>query len=402
MSAFRHPAYVVLAFSIVLGATRTDAQSSMADERSAFWAARDAVILPGAGIASVRVAAWDSGVDTTLFASRLARDAAGRPLIRGYDHFKLRQDTPMAVLPAELLERREQLNGILVGWDDIDSRVLSPAARAATRTFDSLPAEARAQLYRDMDRWSAYAHGTGVADVLLAGHGTAELVIARMEWPFGSPPVPCWTRELAHREADSMRDLIAFLVESGARVVNMSWGRAEASYRRNLEQCAPEMPADARVSLARYTVDTLRAVLRASMAAAPQVLFVGAAGNAGTTVEAANPATRFSLPNFLLIGAVDRNGAKAGYTNTGAEVTLYANGDRVPSRLPGGAMSHGTGTSIAAPNISNAAAKMLAVDPLLTGAELRALLEQTADTNATGQRVLHPARAVDAARARRK
>jgi hypothetical protein len=41
---------------------------------------------------------------------------------------------------------------------------------------------------------------------------------------------------------------------------------------------------------------------------------------------------------------------------------------------------------------------MLAVNPRLTGAQLRTLLEQTGDTNATGQRLIHPARAVEAAR----
>jgi subtilisin family serine protease len=211
--------------------------------------------------------------------------------------------------------------------------------------------------------------------------------------------VPCWTRELAVREAESIGELLAFIVASGARVVNMSWGRAERAYLSNLAQCAPGMPVDERRALARFTVDTIRAVLQVGMRAAPQVLFVGAAGNAGTSVEAANPATRFSLPNFLLVGAVDRLGARARYSNVGPEVTVYANGDRVPARLPGGALSYPTGTSMATPNVSNAAAKMLAVNPTLTGAELRNLLEQSSDTNATGDRLLHTIRAVRAAQA---
>ncbi len=139
--------------------------------------------------------------------------------------------------------------------------------------------------------------------------------------------------------------------------------------------------------------------MQKGMRSAPNVLFVGAAGNSGTTMDKANPATRFSLPNFLLVGAVDRNGAKAKFTNTGPEVTLYANGERVPARLPGGEMSFPSGTSMAVPNVTNTAAKMLAIAPGLTGAQLRRLLEETADINATGQKLLFPARAVDAARA---
>src|SRR5690606_19067855 len=134
--------------------------------------------------------------------------------------------------------------------------------------------------------------------------------------------------------------------------------------------CAPTMSAEERQALARFTVDTIRAVLQRGMQEAPHVLFVGAAGNAGTSVESANPATRFSLPNFLLVGAVDKTGARARYTNSGPEVTLYANGERVPARLPGGTVSYPSGTSMATPNVTNAAAKMLAVNPQLSGAEL--------------------------------
>ena len=103
---------------------------------------------------------------------------------------------------------------------------------------------------------------------------------------------------------------------------------------------------------------------------------------------------------FVLVGAVDENGARADFTNTGSEVTLFANGHRVPARLPGGPVSFPSGTSMAAPNVANAAAKMLAVNPRLTGSDLRAILHSTADPNATGDRLLNTRRAVQAAGAR--
>lgn len=305
----------------------------------------------------------------------------------------------MAVLPPGFGQRRDELNLALTAIDDLDGGVESPAAALMTARLEGLTEAETAAFSDDISRWSGYTHGTAVADIALAGRGRAEIIVARMEWWRGSPPVPCWSRELADREAASIRDLLTFLVDSGARVVNMSWGRFETAYLGNLEECAPDMPIEARRVLARYTVENIRTEMIAGMAAAPHVLFVGAAGNAGSSLEAANPATRFSLPNFILVGAVDRSGKLADYSNTGPEVVIYANGDRVPARLPGGMLSFPTGTSMATPNVANAAAKMLAVNPRLSGADLRALLEQTAVANSTGQSLLHTAHAVEAARA---
>lgn len=374
------------------------AQAKNNNQPENFWASRDVEIDTTGDASRIRIAIWDSGVDTSLFASQVVRNADGEIVLRGYDAFKNRQDTAMAVLPEAVLERQDELNEILLALDDRDSGVDSPAAEAITeRLKKQTPAEA-AEFDDVVGRWSGYVHGTGVADIALAGNPHAEIIVARMEWWHGSPPVPCWTRELADRERDSIRDQLQFLIENGARVVNMSWGRAERAYLSNLEECAPDMPDSERLELARYTVAAIRAVLIKGMASAPNVLFVGAAGNAGSDMKTANPATLFDLPNFLLVGAVDRNGAATNWTNTGPEVTLYANGDRVPARLPGGKPSFPSGTSMATPIVVNAAVKVLTVNPRMTGAELRALLERTATFNATGQPLLHPRRAVEAAR----
>ena len=366
------------------------------------WPARSVSVPADPKAKRIRIGIWDSGVDTTLFAGRLARDARGKVLLRGYDPFKQRQDTPMELLPSAMLARRDELNAALMGLDDLDTFVDSPAARDVKARMAAMTPAERKSASDEVDHWNSYVHGTSVADAALVEHGQAEIVIARMEWWHGTPPVPCWTRDLANREAASIQDLLTFLVKNGSRVVNMSWGRYERSYVRNLEQCAPDMPADERAAIARYSVDTVRAVLRAGMLASPQVLFVGALGNEGQSVAKSNPATRLDVPNFVLVGAVNNAGNLPAFTNFGPEVTLFAHGWRIPARLPGGVQGFATGTSIATPLVSNTAAKMLVANPKLSGADMRRLLVATADTNAKGLKLMHSARAVAAARAEKK
>lgn len=387
---------LIAVVTLFIGPLTAQAQSSAQPE--GFWASRDSTIDAAGDASKVRIAIWDSGVDTSLFANQVARNVDGEIILRGYDAFKNRQDTAMAELPEAILKRQSELNEILRALDDRDSGVDSPGAKAITeRLKKQTPAEA-AEFDDVVGRWSGYVHGTGVADIALAGNPHVEIIVARMEWWHGSPPVPCWTRELADREADSIRDQLQFVIDNGARVVNMSWGRAERASLSNLKECAPDSPELERLKLARYTVEAIRAVLIKGMESASNVLFVGAAGNAGTDMKTANPATLLALPNFLLVGAVDRNGAATDWTNNGPEVTLYANGDRVPARLPGGEPSFPSGTSMATPVVVNAAAKVLTVHPDMTGAELRAILERTATSNTTGHPLLHPGKAVEAAR----
>lgn len=366
-----------------------------------FWSDREVDIPYAPQAPVVGIAIWDSGVDTTLFTEQLQRDASGRVVLRGYDAHKQRQDTPLARLDDTLLARADELNNILRGLDDRDSGENTPEAQALEQLFATQSEQEAAAFDDAIGRWSGYVHGTAVADIAVRGHAQARIVVARMEWWHGSPPVPCWSRELADREAASIADLLEFVVASGARVVNMSWGRSKKAYLSNLARCAPERPLAEREELATYTVERIREVLKAGMAKHPQVLFVGAAGNDGTSLLDADPATRFTLPNFLLVGAADRHGNIPDWSNTGPEVALHANGDRVPARLPGGGISHPSGTSMAVPNVVNAAAKVLAVAPELTGAELRALLERTATLNDTGHRLLHTRQAVEAAGAHR-
>ena len=105
------------------------------------------------------------------------------------------------------------------------------------------------------------------------------------------------------------------------------------------------------------------------------------------------------LPNLLTVGAVDKAGDEASFTSYGPTVVVHANGYQVESVIPGGEKLAESGTSMAAPQVANLAAKILAVNPKLAPTEVIALIRDTADKTPDGRRMLlHPAKAVEAAR----
>lgn len=104
------------------------------------------------------------------------------------------------------------------------------------------------------------------------------------------------------------------------------------------------------------------------------------------------------LPNLLTVGAVDQAGDEASFTSYGPTVKVHANGYQVESTIPGGERIAESGTSMAAPQVTALAAKMLAVNPKLQPAELIRIIVATADKTPDGRRVLiNPKRAIAAA-----
>ena len=97
----------------------------------------------------------------------------------------------------------------------------------------------------------------------------------------------------------------------------------------------------------------------------------------------------------MTVGAVDIALQPTGFTSFGASVDVYANGFEVPARVPGGIIIAASGTSQAAPQVANLAAKLLAIDPDLSVAEIRALIEQSTTLESEkALRVVHPMQAI--------
>jgi subtilisin family serine protease len=183
------------------------------------------------------------------------------------------------------------------------------------------------------------------------------------------------------------------------RVVNMSWGGSVQDYENALEQCGIGKDPEERKKIAREYFDISRDALTRAIRSAPEILFVAAAGNenADSTFAESIPAA-IDAPNLLTVGAVDRAGDEASFTSYGKTVVAHANGYQVDSVIPGGQKLAESGTSMAAPQATNLAAKMLVVNPKLSPTDVIAIIRATVEKTPDGRRMLlHPAKAVAAA-----
>ena len=194
-----------------------------------------------------------------------------------------------------------------------------------------------------------------------------------------------------HAEVQRMA---ASLLELGARqgdrvLIYMSWGGSVRDIEDELEQCGIGKTPEERKTISREYFDIVKKALTQAMAGAPGILFVVAAGNSNSDASfTENAPADIVLPNLIKVGAVDRAGDEAPFTSYGPTVKVHANGYQVESYLPGGARVALSGTSMAAPQVTNVAAKLLAAKPSLTPPQLIDAITSTAERTTDGRRVL--------------
>jgi subtilisin family serine protease len=368
-------------------------------EKADIWAARDVALPPGRNYPPVKIAVWDSGVDASLFADRMLKDALGKDLTIAFDKHGRASASELVPLPADLQARLPQMQSRSKGLSDARSNIDSPESAEVKRYLSTLAPDQYKAAIEEISLTGNYQHGTHVAGISMAGNPYARLANGRIEFGHTLVPDPCPSRELAAREAAALAATVDFFKANAIRVVNMSWGGNVRGYEVALEQCNLGKTSEERKAIAREYFDMQVKALKAAFAGAPDILFVTSAGNSADdpTFNESYPSS-IVLPNLITVGAVDKAGDEASFTSYGPTVAVHANGYQVVSTVPGGSLVALSGTSMSSPQVTNLAAKILAVNPALKPAEVIAIIRNTAEKSADGRRTLvHPAKAIAAA-----
>ena len=365
-------------------------------DKADIWAARD-IALPATGaFKPVNVAVWDSGVDTKLFPNQILLDAKGKPTLVAFDVAARPSTGELFPIPAALQPKLPEMLGRTKGFSDLQSNIDSAEASEVKTFMSTLKPNEFQPAMEQLGLSGNYVHGTHVAGITAAGNPWVRLLTARISFDYKLQPDPCPSLELAQRGAKAHQSFVDYFKKHKVRVVNMSWGGSVKDGEQALEKCGIGKTVEARQKLARTYFEIEKKALQKAFASAPEILFITAAGNSNSDSSFGEfiPSS-IVLPNLLTVGAVDKAGDEAPFTSYGPTVVVHANGYQVNSFLPGGSRVGLSGTSMAAPNVANLAAKLLAAKPALKPTEVIAIIRDTADKTTDGRRTLmNPAKAM--------
>ena len=364
----------------------------------------------------VVVGIWDSGVDVALYPDRLwknpaesanGKDDDGNGFVDDLHGIAFGLDRRPSVGTLASLDGlkgdRDTLIDFVAAAQDMQAGIENESVTRFQEHYRSLRDDTLRDFTDDMGLIGNYAHGTHVAGVAVAGNPFARLVHVTENWPWKSIPDEAPTVELGERWGESCRQAVAYLRAADARVVNMSWRLGRPAFEGMLSATGAGGSPEERAELSRRIFRPFRDGLEGAIRSAPDVLFIAGSGNEDNDVDFAEyvPAG-LRLPNLLTVGAVDDQDRFTTFTSTGANVELYANGYRIPSLVPGGRTIPFSGTSMAAPQVANLAAKILALRPGLEPAEVIAIIRENADPipDRPGRFIINPKRTIETLRAK--
>lgn len=188
-------------------------------------------------------------------------------------------------------------------------------------------------------------HGTHVAGTIAAANNGSGVVGVA---PDASLYIAAVFGRRGTATSQDILEGLDWCVGKGADVISMSYGGGASS---NAEQQAYQNAHDA------------------------GIVMVAATGNSGARAPISFPA-RYDVT--IAVGATDQNDQIASFSQRGAELDVVAPGVGTVSTRNGGGTTTLSGTSMATPHVSGAAAALLSANPSLSNEDVRRILRESA------------------------
>jgi subtilisin family serine protease len=205
-------------------------------------------------------------------------------------------------------------------------------------------------------------HGTHVAGILGAV-GNNGLGVAGVNWQTTILPVKWLQTANSANETEHLVEALKWLVQAQEAGVNVRVVNDSPTFKGSGP--SPELEHEIKV-LGEH-----------------QILFVTSAGNDGSNDDAANVLRypcKYRLPNEICVTASNNEDQLPSWANTGREtVNLAAPGVSIYSTIRGGEYRYLSGGSMAAAQVSGAAALILAAKPSLSVGEVKAAILNNVD-----------------------
>ena len=388
--------------------------ASTSRKKTDIWSGRQVTLTAGEG-RPVVIGIWDTGVDVALFPGEVWTNPAETANgvdddkngfiddINGIAFDKDHRPASGSLLAIDAIkDNLKPLLAYLKGGMDMSAGIESEDATQLTTKIRSLTGSPLKDFQEELSLIGNYAHGTHVAGISAAGNPLARLLHVRETFDYKMIPDEAPTIESSQRWADSSVAAIAYMKKAGVRVVNMSWRYGRGSVEGLLSAKGVGKTTEERAELSRKIFAIHRDALQKAILSAPDILFVAGAGNEDNDLDFSEyiPAG-LSAPNLVTVGAVDEEGKPASFTSSGKSCKLYANGWMIESFVPGGTKLALSGTSMAAPQVANLAAKLIALKPSLTTADVVKLIRDGGEpmSNDPERLLINPAKSVALVRA---
>ncbi|WP_017716773.1 S8 family serine peptidase, partial [Kamptonema formosum] len=206
--------------------------------------------------------------------------------------------------------------------------------------------------YNDNNPMDGQGHGTHVSGTI-AGKGNNGVGVTGVAWNAKIMPIK-FLDDTGSGLISNAILAINYATAQGVKLTNNSWGGGDYS----------------------------QALYDAINTAGQQgSLFIAAAGNSGLNTDTTpNYPSSYNLSNIISVASTTRTDGLSSFSNYGATtVDLGAPGSDIYSSIPGGGYDYKSGTSMAAPHVTGAAALLWSQNPTWTAQQIKDRLMQTTD-----------------------